>query len=222
MGLIWGCQDPIATTGWLPVKVGPDGRLLVGTEPVLDLGIATAGTNTTLTDNTKNWEVNMWAGAYIEVIIAGTEYHRAIISSTADTLTFNPLPALVVVAAGDLYCIKASPFPTASVNIDPYTDATGANIAPAVVRSTAITAFRLVKVHIHWAAATSNPVTIALDANAGAVYDTVLLVQPMGANTDMVWWFAESALFEAGDAITVAWTNDIGALAWGVQIGWME
>lgn len=188
-----------------------------------DCGIATAGTNTTCQDTGKSWGVNMWAGAYIQVTIGAIEYHRRIISNTVDTLTFNALPALIVVAVGDLFCITRGVSPTApTVTIDPYTDATGANILPAVVRSTAVGAFRAIKVQIHWAAVTSNPVTIALDSNQGPAYDTVLRVVTMGANTDMVYYFPESALFEAGDVITAAWTNDIGALAWAVQIGWLE
>jgi len=127
-------------------------------------------------------------------------------------------PALVD-ALGRLVVVTI-PIAASTLNIDPYTG-TG-NIAAAVVRSTAITAFRAIKVQIHWSVATSNPVTIAVDANAGPAYDTVLRVVTLGVNTDLIYWFPESALFEAGDVITVAWTNDIGVLAWGVQIGWME
>jgi len=206
---------------WVPVTAATPMPVTSGAA-TYDCGVATAGTNTTCQDATKGWGVNMWAGAYIEVTIAGTEYHRQIVSNTADTLTFNALPALVVVAPGDAYCIKAGVEPTApSVNIDPYTG-TG-NIAAAVVRSTAVGAFRAIKVQIHWSVATSNPVTIAVDANAGPAYDTVLRVVTLGVNTDMVYYFPESALFEAGDVITVAWVDDTGGVAvWGVQIGWME
>ncbi|GAI09733.1 unnamed protein product, partial [marine sediment metagenome] len=105
--------------------------------------------------------------------------------------------------------------------IDPYTG-TG-DIAPAVIRSTATTNFGMVKVQIHWSVATSNPVTIALDAQAGAAYDTVLRVVEMEANTDLVYYFEGNAKFEAGDAITVDWTDDTGGVAiWGVQIGRCE
>ncbi|MBA7615679.1 hypothetical protein ES703_22964 [subsurface metagenome] len=108
------------------------------------------------------------------------------------------------------------------MHIDPFTDNTGANILPAAVRSTAVGSFKAVKVQCHFAAVTSNPITIALDANAGPEYDTVLHVQTMGAATNMIYYFPANAKFEAGDVITVAWTNDIGALAWSVQIGWEE
>ena len=75
-------------------------------EVAMDSGVATGGTNTTCADTTKNWEVNMWEDAVIEVTIAGVEYHRTIIANTADTLTFNSLPAFVVVAADDVYQIR--------------------------------------------------------------------------------------------------------------------
>jgi len=71
----------------------------------IESGIATGGTNVTLIDTTKDWEVGMWGDAYIEVTIGGVEYHRMITVNTNDTLTFNALPALVVVTAGDEYNI---------------------------------------------------------------------------------------------------------------------
>ncbi len=222
---IWACLNPTgARDNWIPVRVNADGKLLVDiTEMALESGVATGGSNVTCEDTAKEWEINMWEDCVIEVTIGGIEYHRTILSNTNDTLTFNALPGAIVVAAGDAYEIRrGAVVPTGAVQIDNYTDATGANILPAVVRSTAATAFRAIKVQIHWAAVTSNPVTIALDANAGPVYDTVLRVVTMGANTDMVYYFPESALFEAGDVITVAWANDIGILAWAVQIGFME
>jgi len=71
----------------------------------IESGTATGGTNVTLIDTTKDWEVNMWADAYIEVTIGGVEYHRMITANTNDTLTFNALPGAVVVVAGDEYNI---------------------------------------------------------------------------------------------------------------------
>lgn len=201
--------------------VSPANPLPVTSEAGLDSGIATGGSNTTLVDTAKNWGVNMWEDAILAVEIGGIEYHRHIVSNTADTLTIDALPALIVVAAGNPYTIRRVVTP-GEVHIDPFTDNTGANILPAAVRSTAVGSFKAVKVQCHFAAATSNPITIALDANAGPAYDTVLHVQTMGANTDMIYYFPANAKFEAGDVITVAWTNDIGAVAWAVQIGWEE
>lgn len=218
----------VAIWGWdfvnqIPVKiaVSPSGEIITSSGMAMDQGVATGGSNTTLEDNTKDWPVNMWEDAVVAVEIGGTEYHRYIVSNTADTLTMDALPAWVVVTPGDPYTIRRVVSP-GEVHIDPYTDNTGANILPAAVRSTAIGSFKAVKVQIHWAAPTSNPVTIALDANAGAAYDTVLRAIAMGAGTDLVYYFPENAKFEAGDVITVAWTNDIGGVAWAVQIGWEE
>lgn len=53
-------------------------------------GIATAGSATTLTDTTKNWIVNQWAGKYL-VYTSGTGQRTsvAITSNTATVLTFG-------------------------------------------------------------------------------------------------------------------------------------
>ena len=188
-------------------------------EMPVDSGIATDGSGTTCEDTTKDWEVNMWEDFVLEVTIGGVEYHRTIISNTNDTLTFNALGGLIVVAAGDAYEIRSSGISGAGVvHTDDYTDATGANIVPAVVRSTVVGSFKARKIIAHFGAATSNPITIALDAAAGAAYDTVLRTITMGANTDAVYYFPEGSMFEPGDVITVAWTNDIGVIQWSVQI----
>ncbi len=82
--------------------------LPVTSESSLDQGTATGGTNTTLVDTTKGWQVNIWEDALVEVTIGGVTYVREIDSNTADTLVFatNPLPGGVVVAAGDVYSVK--------------------------------------------------------------------------------------------------------------------
>lgn len=213
---VFGAGADISAANPLPVDTGG---------AALEQGVATGGTNTTLVDNTKGWQVNIWENAIVsvDIVVAGIEYHRELDSNTADTLDFatHPLPALVVVAAGDPYTIRRVVSP-GEVHIDPFTDATGANILPAAVRSTAIGSFKADKVHCHFAAPTSNPITIALDANAGAAYDKILHVATMGASQDMDYYFPAGAKFEAGDVITVAWTNDIGVVAWAVQIGWEE
>ena len=208
---VFGGGADISAANPLPVTSGA----------ALDHGVATDGTNTTLEDTTKDWGINMWEDAILAVEIGGIEYHRHIVSNTADTLTIDALPALVVVAAGDPYTIRRVVSP-GEVHIDPFTDATGIDILPAAVRSTAVGSFKAIKVQCHFAAVTSNPITIALVANAGAAYNTVLHVQTMGASQDMIYYFPANAKFEAGDVITIAWTNDIGVVAWSVQIGWEE
>ncbi len=66
-------------------------------------GIATAGSNTTLTDTSKSWIVNAYAGMNIKVLINGVEYNSTIVSNTATQLTFNALPGGATVVAGDPY-----------------------------------------------------------------------------------------------------------------------
>lgn len=76
---------------------------------LLDVGIATGGTNTTLQDTHKDWPTNKFAGAMIKIIKAnGEEYIRDITSNTADILTIAALPAGVTIDAGDLYAIRAT------------------------------------------------------------------------------------------------------------------
>jgi len=104
----------------------------------IDAGTATAGTNNTLTDATKSWEVNMWEDAILEVTIGGIEYHRTITGNTATILTFNPLPGVVVVSAGDPYEIRSianplSPLARAEVHnalVVGGVDILGAAVAP--------------------------------------------------------------------------------------------
>lgn len=219
-GLIWGCETPETGETWHPIKVGPDGKLQVDiSETALDAGVTTGGTITTLIDTTKDWEINMHEDCVLEVTIGGIEYHRTIVSNTDDTLTFNALPGGVVVAAGDTYEIRTSGRETSGVvHIDSFTG-TG-NI---VVASTVAGAFTARKVSIHWSVATNNPVTISLDAAAGAAYDVVLRTAIMVAGTDLICYFPDGAMFVAGDVIAVGWTDDSGgASVWGVQIGLQE
>lgn len=72
----------------------------------VETGVATAGTNTTLTDSTKSWEANRWLGGDIHIFRAGTEYVREITINTATVITFNALPGVVAPVAGDFYSIR--------------------------------------------------------------------------------------------------------------------
>ena len=96
--LVFGGGADISAANPLPVT----------SESSLDQGTATGGTDTTLVDATKGWQVNVWEDALVEVTIGGITYVREIDSSTADTLVFatNPLPGPVVVAAGNVYSVK--------------------------------------------------------------------------------------------------------------------
>ena len=80
--------------------------LPVTSEVGVDSGTATDGSNTTLEDTAKSWQLDIWEDAILEVDIGGIQYTREIDSNTADTLTFAALPGVVVVAAGCPYRIK--------------------------------------------------------------------------------------------------------------------
>ena len=103
---VGGVWIPVSPTTPLPVTM---------TEMAVDSGVATAGTNITLEDTTKDWEVNMWAGCVLEVEIGGIEYHRTITANTATVLTFNALPGATVVAAGDPYEIRRVTAPSGGI-----------------------------------------------------------------------------------------------------------
>lgn len=102
----------------------------------------------------------------------------------------------------------------ASINIDStevvVQTATG---AVAINTTTSISAeFKLLKVCVHFSAAptTSEDLTVTLDSNAGAAYDTVLgSVDPSSSSlTDWVFVPADgSGKFVDGDEIVVAFTN---------------
>jgi hypothetical protein len=79
------------------------GRVLEVSE---DTGNATSGTATTLTDASKGWAPDGWAGSKVHVIHKDIEYVRTVSSNTDNTLTFSPeLPEAV--SAGDPYMIRA-------------------------------------------------------------------------------------------------------------------
>ena len=71
-----------------------------------DSGEATGGTDTTLIDTAKDWEINILENDYLDVEIGTVTYTRRILSNTADTLTFSALPVGVVVVATNPYEIK--------------------------------------------------------------------------------------------------------------------
>lgn len=101
-----GVWIPVTPTTPLPVTMA---------EVAVDSGVATNGTGVTLEDTTKDWEVDMWVGCVVEVDIGGIEYHRTVTANTATVLTFNPLPGIVVVAAGDTYEIRRVTAPTGGI-----------------------------------------------------------------------------------------------------------
>ncbi len=66
---------------------------------------------------------------------------------------------------------------------------------------------------------TSEDFTITLNANAGAVYDTLLysLDPSAGATSDIVWYPDEEQILEGGDRINVAFANT-DTRTYGAQI----
>jgi len=89
-------------------------------EAGIESGRASAGTNTTLTDVTKDWPVNRWAGGGYAVHIiraaTGIEYVRLISANTATQITFAALPGALAPAVGDIYAIRESESITALLN----------------------------------------------------------------------------------------------------------
>lgn len=81
--------------------------------------------------------------------------------------------------------------------------------------------YQLISVSCKFSAApaTSESLTITLDANAGAAYDTLLYtVNPSAtAMTTMLWQPDEPLFLEGGDQIDVAFTNT-DTRTYGLQI----
>ncbi len=75
-------------------------------EASMDAGIATGGSNTTIIDIGKSWEVNMWVDATYEVEIGAPHYLGIVISNNLTTITFAALPGGATVIAGCEYALK--------------------------------------------------------------------------------------------------------------------
>jgi hypothetical protein len=63
-----------------------------------------------------------------------------------------------------------------------------------------------VRLHLSAAGGAGN-LTVTLDANAGAAYDTVLLTQDMTLVTDLLWQPTLPIPYDKGDKIAIAWAN---------------
>lgn len=74
-----------------------------------DAGVSNAGSNITLVDNQKYWDVNIWSGALLAISINGQEYRTVVISNTANSLTFNALPSGVIIGKNK-YTLKRLSF----------------------------------------------------------------------------------------------------------------
>ncbi|RUM43006.1 MAG: hypothetical protein DSY80_06255, partial [Desulfocapsa sp.] len=102
-------------------------------------------------------------------------------------------------------------------------NATGA--AAIALSATAAEQARLVGLTLHLDAAptTSESLTITLDANAGAAYDTLLysLDLSTGSTTDLLWLPDNDIFLETGDIIKVAYANTDTA-TYGAQLTLLE
>lgn len=82
-------------------------------------GIATAGASTTLTDSTKNWTTNMWAGKRI-YITAGTgqDQEFTILSNTATAITITATAWTVTPDTTSMYTILDAPVRGAGIELN--------------------------------------------------------------------------------------------------------
>lgn len=94
-------------------------------------GEATDGTATTIEDTTMDWKVDMWKGAYVQVTVGTTTYHRLIQSNTSDTLTIATIGTDVL--AESPYVIKL-PVQNSSINRWGGTALTGRNITDDIAK----------------------------------------------------------------------------------------
>lgn len=79
------------------------GEIRIGTGVLEPSGYATWGSQTTLEDSGASWTPDEWIGENIRVVINQTAYTRQITGNTATVITFNALPAGVIVTPGVPY-----------------------------------------------------------------------------------------------------------------------
>ena len=89
---------------------------LMGTtlEMSTDTGTATGGSKTTLEDETKHWDEDIYKKAKLEIKIGEIKYQKNITGNTSNTLTFSSLPGDLEVADGMEYQLN---LPISSVSI---------------------------------------------------------------------------------------------------------
>jgi hypothetical protein len=77
--------------------------------PVDDGGVASSGTENTLTDTTKYWDIGALAGSVVWLVIDKQLYRMVIVSNTLQEFTFSPsLPRGIMPDKGTPYFIKQS------------------------------------------------------------------------------------------------------------------
>jgi len=78
-------QYTMVDTGRLCIGAGQ--LVIEGEMTVSDSGSVSSATAVTITDSSKSWTVDEWAGKVCKITSGGTDYYRIIDSNTADTLT---------------------------------------------------------------------------------------------------------------------------------------
>ena len=96
--------------------------------------------------------------------------------------------------------------------------ATGTGNIATTVTPGGASALESITLHLS-AAGGANDLTITVDANAGAAYDTVLLTQDMTLVTDLVWQPDRPIEMVSGDKIVLAWTN-ASSRTYGLTVKW--
>lgn len=78
---------------------------LFGTAAVLLKGTATGGTETTIVDNTKDFDISALANKVARVTIDGIEYYRGVVDCAGDTITIatirDAFGAIAIVGSGE-------------------------------------------------------------------------------------------------------------------------
>lgn len=75
-----------------------------------------------------------------------------------------------------------------------------------------------VRVHLS-SAGTQETFTVYINSAAGTAYDVVLYSVSMAGVTDISWIPSGRLLMNAGDVLTLTWTNT-DARTWGTEIGY--
>ncbi len=165
------------------------------TEFSSDSGTATGGAQTTLIDTLKNWEVNLWQGAVLEVysVADNIYYLRTIASNTATTITMAALPAGKAPAAGDPYAMRLT---IGLVDIDKWgqTALTGRDITLDIAKI----GDDVYTTPTHASVTAGSTTGVALAANANRIY---ALFQNI-SNEDISIEFGDDAVLSEGIVIT--------------------
>jgi hypothetical protein len=201
---VTGVWIPVTPTTPLPVTL---------TEIAVDSGIATGGSNITLEDTTKDWEVNMWIGSVVEIDIGGIEYHRTITANTATILTFNALPGIIVVGAGDPYQIRRVAAPAGGIIREIQHNVVG-YVTPADIIAAALAPIYAPSSFRVEAAFSAGGGILTTTITRGANTQTVSLNAGVGLNVNAIFRF--DIIVCAGDTINYRYSLNTNILVFRV------